>query len=161
MDIEVETFVRNLDLEASKLPQLKDILPNRGLADACAFDPKPYFSGFVTNLKKILETAKAKDIEEYYWHQYISPVRFDPTASPYFRVGHFGECEDVVVNENLRGVISVGFDEGLDYEPEHVPDLVLFYLHDEGNSDVNLYTPKEWRKAVNEFFDISKFIKIK
>jgi len=157
MENKFETYARNLDLEIKNLPTLRKFLD----AEKESRDPRVYFTGFVTNLKGILENLGASNVRDHYWHQYISPVRFSPTSSHYFKLGSFGSCSDVIVNENLDGVIAIGFDEGLDYEPEHKPDLVLFYIDEKTDTDIDLYTPEEWRKALSEFFDISEAIKTK
>lgn len=151
MENEFKNYARNLDLEIKNLPTLKRFLD----IEKELKDPRACFNGFITNLKGILDVLGASNIKEFYWHQYISPVKFSPVTSPYFRLGSFGTCENVIVNENLEGVMAIGFDESLDYEPEHKPDLVLFYIDEEKETDICLYSPEEWRNAINEFFDIS------
>lgn len=155
MENKFEAYSRNLDKEIKNLPTLRKILD----AEKESRDPQAYFNGFVTNLKGILENLGASNVRYHHWHQYISPVRFGLISSPYFRLGFFGSCEDVIVNENLDGVIAIGFDEGLDYEPEHKPDLVLFYIDEKTNTDIDLYTPEEWRKTLSEFFAIPEILK--
>jgi hypothetical protein len=157
MENQFEAYARNLDKEIEKLPTLREFLKARDESK----DTKIYFNGFVTNLKGILESLGASNVRDHEWHQYVSSVRFGLTSSPYFSLGLFGSCEDVIANENLDGVIAVGFDEDLDYEPEHKPDLVLFYIDEKTNTDIDLHTPEEWRNVLSEFFDISKVIKTK
>lgn len=159
MENEFERYARELDLEVNKLPtwgQYLKIREDRWKNERETLNAPEIFAGFTTTLKKILEYLKASDIEDYFWHEDIAPLKFKPMSSPYFRLGRFGSYENVPVDKNLDGVIAIGFGEGDDYENDEKPELVLFYINDNFCTDVDLYKSKNWRGAVNEFFDTSK-----
>jgi hypothetical protein len=164
MESEFKSYSKILDLEVERLPTLEECLEIQKnvwekertsvyIVDLMAG------SAFMKNLKKILEILKARDIGDYDWQEYISCITFKPVGSPYFRLGLFGRANNVRVDENLEGIIGIGFGEDLDYPPNHKPELVIFYKNDNFYTDINLYKPEEWRKAINEFFDITKFTK--
>ena len=159
MESDFEIHSKQLDLEVKRLPTIEDcskIQKKIWEEEHKSVRYSDLMTGFTENLKKILEVLEARDIDNYYWHDYISCITFKPVGSPYFKIGLFGRTNNVRVDENLEGIIGIGFDESLDYPPNHKPELVIFYKNDNFCTDINLYKPEEWRKAINEFFDITK-----
>ena len=119
--------------------------------DLSAFD---VFSDFVWGLKTILGCLGATEIENYKWHQQIAPVMFNPRSSPYFRPGKLGESEGVNDIKDLKGIISIGFNDLRGYRYYEEPYLAAFYnkgLYKKSS----IFRPTEWRLALGEFFNLS------
>jgi hypothetical protein len=156
---EFKDYGEKLDKLVSELPnwgQYRKIQDEAWEKEHKSLNAKEIFANFNVILKNILECLGTKDIKEYHWHDYIAPMSFKVKSSKYFRLGSFGQCENVPVTENLQGTIAIGFDECGNYENEEGPELVIFYENDDHDfvTDIDLYNPKNWRNALHEFFII-------
>ena len=75
-----------------------------------------------------------------------------------FRGITYKEFEKTLLDENLRGTISIGFDDDSDsnYANDEKPDVILKYLYDtdktQFETDVSVLKCDNWRYAVAEFF---------
>lgn len=159
-----DAYAKKLDSIVTKLPnfgQYHKIIEETQERERKSLNASDIFTGFIRELKNILKYLKAESVKDYRWHEDVAAVIFKPTKSPYFRLGLFGECENVAVNEDLEAVIAIGFDESGDYKDNERPELVIYYLNENpcslfSHTDILLYKPENWRDALNEFFDISK-----
>jgi hypothetical protein len=151
---------------SKQLDEIAKTLPNYGMCHKIqkeVWDAKhksifvaELFSDYVNTLEKILGYAGAADIRKDMWHIYAKRLDFKPVKSQYFKIGKLRLSDGVVFDDNLEGVLAVGFDEGGDYNNNEGPELILFYSNYDSCTDVELYNPKNWRSALAEFFDMNK-----
>lgn len=153
---QLKKFANALDEEAGKLPEAKEML---FLPKSDAVTNTLAKSGFWKIFQELLRYLCVGKIEVDRWHKYSLRVVFPLMQSPYFKMGDFGKCSKVPVNEKLEGVISFGWDEEGDYTDKDYrvkPELVLWYQNGSFTTDINLFKASEWRKVIDEFFDVSK-----
>ncbi|HDI03034.1 MAG TPA: hypothetical protein ENF67_00625 [Candidatus Pacearchaeota archaeon] len=158
----------SFDAYAKKLDSIVTKLPTHVRYYEKDQSPLIVFADFTKELRNILKYLKAEIIIEQEVDGIVRVV-FDPTKSPYFRLGHFRvdfdrreERKDV--DKRLEAIIGIGFDVvvGREYEDDEKPDLIteFEYVTEIGEclfaTDVNVYKPENWRDALNDFFDISK-----
>lgn len=51
-------------------------------------------------------------------------------------------------------MIALGFDEGLEYDDNAEPELIIWYQSGNEFTDVNLFNPKEWKTVIAEYFKV-------
>ncbi len=163
--------MKDLKPYAKEINEVIPGLPNyRKFMDSDDYAETVYF-GFTGKLKILLEQLDAGDVHIYPWTNMAVTVEFQPTKSPYFRLGDFGKSEmnlwyrvgeKRMFDKNLRGTISIGFDDDCDsdYPDDAVPQVILGYFYNRGalnlGTDVDVFQCNNWRYAIAEFFQYDK-----
>ncbi len=160
MDPVLECLSMELDYEIGKLPE--------SWTDYCTHDiiVSEDFSAMTSALKKILGYLKATGIKHSTWNNNNIVIGFNPVTSPYFR---FTRTEEDVpidyvfktrfpIDENLRGVIAIGFSKIIHDDPLESPYLLTYYTNKNGRmkllTEMSYYEAKEWKHAFGEFFNL-------
>ena len=149
MGNDFQFYARKLDDEIKKLPTLQQVMDSNKDAYFHVFDA-------VNRLRDVVKYIGPKIVEEYLWHQQVRMLEFSLNDNPHFRLGLLGSCENVVVEDDTRGVAGFGFDEELDYEnKEAKPQMIIYYMNGV-TTDLLLFDAEKWRNGLNEFFNISE-----
>jgi hypothetical protein len=161
MEEDFEQYAELVDAEAEKL-YIENIteqtLGSLGGREKRIISGEATFYKYMHYLEGALGYLGAKHIEKKLYGKRMVALKFDFIPSAFFRKGALAKGENIMINETLRGVVGAGFDEEYKTHPEYEADLFIFYIQ-EGNSnqqpvsEKNVVSPREWRKALSEFFD--------
>jgi hypothetical protein len=152
-----EEYAKALDLEAAKLPKLAEWKKQDETSPYQ--NPADFAQPLIDGLSNMLTFLGAKELYVYDWHSYCRCIEFKPMESRYFKKGNLllHDCAKLKIDENLEGVIGVGFDEDLDYNDNPDPELVFWWYQDnQGVTDIELRHPTVWKDVLGEFFTLPR-----
>lgn len=147
----VKRYTKSLDYHAENLPVLYKWLE---VGAEPYGRPTSLVLDFITDLEDIINAFEVEDVHQSDWHEYCRRINFSHVKSPHFKKGNILKKYNFPVDENLEGVIAVGFDEGLEYDDNAKPELIIWYQNANDSIDMNLFNPKEWKTVLAEFFKI-------
>jgi hypothetical protein len=157
---EYEIIHARLAAEAEKMPNFK--------AWMAAGDEPPYTNPLSFTDKFLEETRNILfliGIREFYQdklHEYFQFIKFKPKENRYFHPSDsLLRVPEVPADEDLSVIFGVGFDEGLEYENDAMPQIIIWY-DNSSTGECTDFDPRgitEYDIVFSEFFDMAEFMR--